>query len=513
MKRHAALLFLLCLAVYGVFTHGGIRSPDSEVAFRTAESLAFRGTFAVEGYLDQWPGFGFAEGRDGRLYSRYQPLQPILLVPFVRVADWLTRCDGVRRLLRPVPGSHYVTWDPGVVQGRPPADPRPHLLRFLVLPFTILVSAAQVAVFYLLVLKLTGDTKAAWLCSIAFAFCTLNLTYAGTLFKEPLIGLFVLSAFLLLVEKTRLPDTTPGRGEGRLLLSGFLAGLAIATHLLALPFVPFLAFMAAAAGYKKGRWAGSARTVAIWGLGVLPVLAFLAWYNFDRFGSVLDTGFRASAAEMQEQRFQSPLVGVSGLLFGAGKGLLFYCPIAVIGAFLWPRFHRQRPVVSAVCAALVLVRLLFVGSFRDWHGGFCLGPRYLVNVTPFLLLPLAFWIRDVLQDRDPARLRALFLAAWVCLSEQMYLAMGEIFAYLYQVKWNGLRAGVDVFKDDQLYFNWRLSPLLYLNEGIRGPFLLKKIPLSNGVLLGILCAAAFLLLLWLLPGVLPTGRQPGDETA
>jgi hypothetical protein len=83
---------------------------------------------------------------------------------------------------------------------------------------------------------------------------------------------------------------------------------------------------------------------------------------------------------------------------------------------------------------------------------------------------------------------------WVCLCQQMYFALGEVFSYLHSVKWEAGRAGVDVFKGHFLYFSWKVSPLLHLHDGIRGPYLLRTAPLSDGALLGILCALALLLL-------------------
>jgi len=491
MKRHAVFLLLLCVAVYAVFTHGGIRSPDSEVAFRTAESLARRGTFAVDGYLDAWPGFGFAPGTDGRLYSRYQPLQTLLMAPLVRLSGPLSRSETLQRLLYPVPGSHYVTWSPPVVIGMPPADPAPHLLRFLVMSFGVFVSALQVVVFFFLIVKLTGSVRSGWLASILYAFCTMNLSYAGTLFKEPLVGLLTLGAFLLLV-----PSRGTTRVEGhawRLPLSGFLAGLGVAAHLQGFLFLPFVGLLAAVYGYRDGGWKGLFRYTVLWGLGTLPVMALLGWHNVARFGHLLDTGFRASAAEMQEQRFQSPVTGLSGLLFSAGKGLLFYCPVVVLGALLWRRLHRDWPVESTVWALMALGRILFLASFRDWHGGFCLGPRYLLNLFPYLLVPLALEMEHMIATRR--RRAALFLVTWLALGQQVYFATGEIFAYLYRMKWIGLRSGIDVFKDDFLYFSWKVSPLVYLYNGIRGPFLLRRVPFGDWPLLVILCVLALLCLL------------------
>ena len=49
MSRTAVIaLFLASLLLNLLVDYGGVRSPDSEIVMRTAESLARRGDFAVE---------------------------------------------------------------------------------------------------------------------------------------------------------------------------------------------------------------------------------------------------------------------------------------------------------------------------------------------------------------------------------------------------------------------------------------------------------------------------------
>jgi hypothetical protein len=241
------------------------------------------------------------------------------------------------------------------------------------------------------------------------------------------------------------------------------------------------------------------------------VLAALAWHNYARFGDVLDTGFRASAQEAVERRFFSPVDGVSGLLFSAGKGLFLFCPIVIPSLLLWPAFHRRHGLLSWFILAAALSRLLLVGAFRDWHGGFCLGPRYLVNALPFLLLPLAVRVADLVRHGTARGQGGMLLVAWAALCQQVYFGMGEIFSFLYRVKWAGLRVGGDVFKDDFLYFNWTVSPLWRLFEGQRGPYLLRRAALGDGPLFVTLCGLGLLGLLW--AWVRACGRAGQRQTA
>lgn len=475
-----------------LFSYGGIRSPDSEIVYRTAHALAFEGTFAIDEGLEGWPNFALVRGLDGRLYSLFQPLEPILLAPWVRAAVFLSRTDWIGKIIPDPPGSHYVRLDIGVILGLSPAEPEPHLARALVTPFGAVVSAASAIFFFLTVLKLTRSRKAAVFGATIYAFCTLNLSYAGTLFKEPLVNLFLMASLFFLLESKDAGDARP-RPLVPVAVSGFLMTLAVATHLMAVPMVPFYALLAGALRHGGARpWRRSVAAAATWSAAALPVAILLAWFNAARFGSIFSSGYAIAVNQTLLQRFHNPLTGLSGLLFSPGKGLLLYSPIVIAGVLLWPRFHRDNPRLSLFAALMVLTRLVFAASYNDWHGGFSMGPRFLVSLVPFLLLPLEPWIKSVVDRPSRKELTVLFLATWLCMCQQIYFALGEVFSFLHHIKWEAGRAGIDVFKDFFLFFNWQISPLFHLMEGNRGPYLMQNIPLGNVSLLLLLCGIAFL---------------------
>lgn len=64
-RRYTLLFFGVSLIIYTMMTYGGLRSPDSEIVFRTAESLITQKSWAVEEELP-WPDFGLREGKDGK---------------------------------------------------------------------------------------------------------------------------------------------------------------------------------------------------------------------------------------------------------------------------------------------------------------------------------------------------------------------------------------------------------------------------------------------------------------
>ena len=486
----AALLFLLSLVTYALLSYGGVRSPDSEIVFRTAEALATRGSFALEKDLELWPGFGAPVGRDGRRYSIFGPGQAIVAAPLVtlgQLADRTRWYEGHERL---VPISHY--------QGRGfldylarriPADVEPHALRFQVAMLNALVTAATVVVFFVILLELTGSAAAAGSVAFLAAFGTLLLPYSGTFFSEPLALLFSLVSFgFAAVRRPVVRETAGGaiRGgpRGAAFLAGLFLGFATATHVSAILFLPFFGVIVAHRSWRlRSSPAGLARDVASFAVGLGLVLALLAVHNGARFGSLVETGRTiGDASEFGYGRFTNPLPGLAGLLVSSGKGLLWFCPPAAIGVALWSRFWRRDPVLAGAVLAAVLFRLVFVAARTDWHGGFAIGPRYMLLAVPFLLLPWAYVVRDLLAER-----RWLLFAGFVSLvaaatALQLVFSVGEFSSFLHGVKDGGLRQGIDVFEGNLIYRRWEYSPLVGILDGRRGPWALQSVPWSNQAL-------------------------------
>jgi hypothetical protein len=91
LLRQLVLVGILSAAFFALFSYGGIRSPDGEVQFRTAEALATRGTFAVRSRVPRLKDFGLPAGTDGRYYSLFGPAQPIACVPLIDAARCINR--------------------------------------------------------------------------------------------------------------------------------------------------------------------------------------------------------------------------------------------------------------------------------------------------------------------------------------------------------------------------------------------------------------------------------------
>ena len=90
--------------------------------------------------------------------------------------------------------------------------------------------------------------------------------------------------------------------------------------------------------------------------------------------------------------FTGPTWGaLYGITVSPYRGLFFLSPVLLLSlpgpVLLWrdPRFRSTALLVTLLLAGF----LLYVASYLYWSGGDAVGPRFLVPLVPFLMLPLA----------------------------------------------------------------------------------------------------------------------------
>ncbi len=518
-------LFLSSTIVYGVLTYGAIRFPDCAVVYLTAESLATTGSFAVPHDLPTWPGFGFSPGRDGKRYSVFGPGLAVAAAPFVRLGMLVNQTKWYARVPEWVRVSMYVDarFTHYSAPGRRPQDLAPHALRWIVCSLNVLVGALGVAVFFLLLRSLThSDTAALWV-SLLFAFGSLWMPYTGTFFSEPLATLLALvSLYFLVGNEVALRAGSPTRRcYFNTLAAGLFLGMAVTAHLTAMLFVPFYLAYAIYPFFQKTRFAGGTLWgTCTWLAGLGLLLAMLGYYNYIRFGSPFETGRwvdPALARNCGYGTFVAPWQGLYQLLFGSGKGLFLFCPAIAISVLWCKRSWQQYRFLTFMIFAAALFRVGFIASRSDWHGGFCLGPRYLLLITPLLLLPLGPCVAGWLAAGNRRALGCFAAGAIVCAMQAAYFCVGDIDNFYFMLKLDSLRAQRHIFSDNLIYTSWQISPLLHLLEAQRSPALLQFIPVDNYTLFACLatfCAGVLALVYRkLLPAPLPPPARASTRAA
>src|SRR5690606_10997887 len=202
------------------------------------------------------------------------------------------------------------------------------------------------------------------------------------------------AAFLLFAAFFLLARAHNRVGAGRALLVGFLLGYAFVTEYpVALMVVPIGLYA------LHGFWRRRQLAPLFWlAAGGLAVAAGWMWYNTTIFGGPLELGYSRSElwTDQHHTGFMSltlpTLDAAWGITFSAFRGLFLLAPwllLAVPGFVLWWRERRLR-AEWWLSLTIVLLIFLFNASSGMWWGGFAVGPRYLLPMLPFFVLPTAF---------------------------------------------------------------------------------------------------------------------------
>jgi hypothetical protein len=285
------------------------------------------------------------------------------------------------------------------------SDPveREALARFLVTFFCPIVSALACVVFYRLCRQFTDRARTGLLMTLAFGLCTISLPYSRTFFSEPFTGLLLMGGILLAITSTR---EKPARG----ILSGLLLALTVANNYVALPVfgLVFIFFACQDDGFKGALKTDTLKDARLWGLIFFGMAALgqSLWYNHVRVGMWFRSPYYylelpANAIyPANPPLFSYPiLAGVYGFLFSPMRSLFLYSPALIGALIMWPRFIRDHGRKAILLLAIPVYYMLVYAKTQGWFSGYSWGPRYMVPVTGFFLLPFIYLISDYARLR------------------------------------------------------------------------------------------------------------------
>jgi hypothetical protein len=244
-----------------------------------------------------------------------------------------------------------------------------------------------------------GIYQAALLSSIPF-YASFIFIYAGTFYSHVLVALLLVLAYRQFHEKASF------------FTAGLFTGAAFLSEYLAIIFVFIWAIQLwHAQNFKKA---------SLFLLGTLPFGLIFLWYNYETTGNLLKTTYTYHLYyNMENAGFTWPSPkAMFMMLFSPWRGILFYMPVFI--TFIPWISKKTAWRFAKLTSTVLLPSLLFfvaVASFKEWHGGWTFGPRYLIpalglvyyHYAPllsfegskkwWLALPLAFGLVLSLADK------------------------------------------------------------------------------------------------------------------
>lgn len=372
INRHdirLSLAIFCVLSCWYLLTNGNhIDSTDGETVFLVTESLVERGTFAQvepEDFGDS--GRTVVRGRDGHLYAVTGPLQSLLNIPLYVIG---------RLVALKFPSRFY-----------------PYFTRFFTVNCNSFVVAATVAVLYLFGVDIGYRRRTAAFTALTFGLATILWPYSHLHFAEPLHTASLAFASWSAYRYSKTKKWT------WMAACGLSMGLGVASKYVVGVAGPILALYLLVANWHPNRHTRLrqiSRAVLVGGLSFGLVMLALSFFNYARFGSLVETGYTHSEARGPMTNWQNttgPLISWYSFFFSSGKGFFWFTPPALLALWGFPELLRRRRNLAILFIGLILVYPWFYSIVTSrWFGGANWGPRYIICVTPFFILPIGAFL-------------------------------------------------------------------------------------------------------------------------
>lgn len=338
------MIFLAGFIAGSWFFNGG--GQNQNATFDLARALVEQRTIVVDDYRDNTIDLSF---RDGHYYINKAPGLSWIAAPLYALTLPLDSLD----------------LSPGLELT---------LAQYLV---TAAINGTSLGIVALLIWRfgLRFGVAPRWAATIAILTATATplLAYASMLFTHlPSAALLLASLFWV----TAVP--------ARPLAAGVAASIAGSMNYLMIPgaLVP----MALLWWQTRG-----GRPLLHYLAGAAPFALLTLAYHSAAFGSPFSTAIDHTNPEFISEG--APLGVISGpsiealwgITFSPYRGLFFLSPFLLL-AFVGIR-KLPRPVLAAI-ATLITGFVIFNISFNGWHGGYTIGPRYVLPIVPLLALGL-----------------------------------------------------------------------------------------------------------------------------
>lgn len=366
-----AIIFLFFFSVYAFTMSGVILYGDEVEKYRVAQSIVDRREFSFRPTAHR-----NEVGANGRTYSIYELGQTVFQVPLYALA----------RLIQ--------TFFP---------QPDVNQIGFLIVGFlNPLLTALTGVLFFKTCQALSFSFRTALFLTLIFGLATIMWPYSRSYTREPLLTVLLLASFYAAWRFRQNKRwewlLVTGIAVGYLTFTKLIQGTAVIVFWFYIVFIVY--------HEHRQRQTDVRKLVLASILFLSPVVILLivqGLYALSRFGTFYSgiggTKYNPIDWILFLLPQSEPNIAIVGLLISPAKSVFLYSLPALLFPILWFKFFEQKRDAALGMLTLVLVALGTAISRPDWEGGTWWGPRYLVQITPFLILPLG-----VLETlRAPAR--------------------------------------------------------------------------------------------------------------
>ncbi|UCE19887.1 MAG: hypothetical protein JSV84_05970 [Gemmatimonadota bacterium] len=362
MSRSELILFIFLASLYLLTAAGYPTTSMGVSALLTATSVIEEGTFALEE-----PTLETGIGVDGKYYS-YEGLAFLLVVSFFAALS---------KLLGMFPNGVFFT-------------------------NSILTSLACVILF-LIGRELKYSIKTSILMTLIYGVGTMAWVHSRYLMPEPLTTIVYLTAFLFLLKYRKMRKGT------WLFLCGCFTGFALIVRPDAPLFILVIVSGILVLFYNDYR-EGKKTLIILLRDGLIfisPLLVFFAlyaYYNYARFGDILELGYATKAQEVGTiegegkgigiKGFGDTILGFLGMWVIPCRSMFFINPILIFIFWAVKDFWRKFRFEFILIAVILCLHVLLYSNRGSvgFPGSSAWGIRYMVPMTGFLVIVMGTFV-------------------------------------------------------------------------------------------------------------------------
>ena len=366
-RSPAWFLFGFFFLFYTFTNAGWYKAGDEFFTVQVARQLVTKGQigFELEEPLqDPYAEDYILKGPDSRFYTKWGLGQSLVEVPFLFFHRLVTSVHLPTHIGGGLPDeSYHSEW------------------MFLIL-CPSLVSALGCALLYGFGRRLGYSERVAMVLSVVYGLCTMVWPYSKSLMSEGTLNVAILGGVY-----GALSYSVDNR-KGWLTVSGACLGFAVITKIMSLVVMPLVVvYLLASRDFRS-----TLRDVCLFFLPLLILfLSVEGWHNAVRYGTIWPSGYDKGWGVLG---FSTPLyAGLWGLFASPGKSFFVYSPVCLLGLLSARSFFKRNRNEACLFLCIAGAYTIPHALWCLWAGDWAWGPRFLLVITPYLILPAGEFFR------------------------------------------------------------------------------------------------------------------------
>jgi hypothetical protein len=374
--RPGVRLFLFFLAFYYLTNAGWHKIGDENAMLMVARQIATKGQVGFESKMAPEDPYGdIVQGANRLFYFKWGLGQSLVEAPLIFI--------------------HHMLWTfIHSDHSEQRVSPAYNASEFLFLIFgPSAISASGCLLLFWLALRLGFAQATSVLLTLIYGLGTVIWPYSKSFMSETTLNVAMLGGVYAVV------SYTVTRQKWWLILSGACMGFSVLTKPMALVVVPVLLL------YLFAKVGPSWATRDIGTFWMIPFMVFLAvqgWHNTIRYGNFMEFGYGQG---WDRFGFCTPLyVGLWGLLLSPGKSFFLYTPAAALALTSAKMFFKDRKQEACLFLGICIVYVLPHALWCLWAGDWAWGPRFLLVITPYMILPVGWVLKGWIEKKRLTRI-------------------------------------------------------------------------------------------------------------